>query len=416
MKSPSAQLASRAEQRALIWFWPPRLLTLVVAGCVLSVALLANFPAIEVPHAGLTEGTYGLHFDIEKQYEHGWPLVYSRRWLLPLTAANDAISPWQPWDRPDEWSTFRLLVDLAVWSAAILAAGAAAQYWRSRRRAIWQLDLRDLLLLTGAACVVFAWVAASRWEHGREQALLAEFRERNGNPQMEHEVAASVPAWWPDSLQGRYREVFNRTCLYRSSGDTDLACQHRRVITLRETAFHREFPQHLRQMPGLEALDLSYTRLLYFDATRQATLLRDLSPLPNLRGINLYGTNVTDSDMAWLAACPRLEVIDLSDTAIGDHGLALLAKLPRLRVLRIDSRRVSDAGCRRIAEMTSLEELNLGSRNVHDAGVGELARLTNLRRLKLTSRASPATIAALRQQLPACVIRASSYPREQRTE
>ena len=379
-------------------------------GCILAIAFFVNYPAMEVPHAGLQEGTYGLHFDIEKQYEHGWPLRYARRTLSHRTQADGRPPAWQPWEGPGERSVVNLLADVVIWGIVIVAAGVAAQYWRSRRRAIWQLDLRDLLMLTGAAAVALAWLAAARFDYQRDRFLLAEYRQRSGNPEMPHEFAASVPAWWPDWLQGKYRQAFNRICLYRSSGDTDLACQHPHIITLRETAYHPQFPAHLRQMRGLEALDLSYTELPYFDATRQATLLRDLAPLPNLRGINLYSTNVTDADMAWLAACPRLEVIDLSDTKVGDHGLALLAKLPRLRVLRISSPRVSDAGCRSISRMATLEELSLASSNVRsEAGLHELSKLRNLKLLELTVSASEAALDDLRRRLPDCKITLRRY-------
>jgi hypothetical protein len=384
-------------------------LAAVVAIGVLAVALLANLPAVSVPHPELVDGKYGYHFGLTVEYEHGWPLRYARRTLSHRTLADGRAPAWQPWEGPGERSALWLLVDVAIWSVVLVAAAAGAQHWRSRRRRVWQLDLRDLLVLTALAGALFAWLAATRLEARREQVMLAEYRQRTGNPEMAHEVGTSVPAWWPDWLQGRYREAFNRTSFYRSSGDSDLACRHAHVVTLRETAYHPDFVRHLRQMPDLEALDLSYTTLPYFDATRQTTLLRGLAPLPKLRGINLYGTNVTDADLAFLAACPRLEMIDLSDTGIGDHGLAHLATLPRLRVLHISSDRISDRGCRWLGAMQHLEELSLASRNVHDAGILELARISTLRKLKVSVRVSPETLEALRQSLPQCEIKSQSY-------
>ncbi|HEX5105516.1 MAG TPA: hypothetical protein VFV87_16975 [Pirellulaceae bacterium] len=405
----SALASAGAPPSAPRKFRSPRPFTLAVIACALTAAFLANFPAIETPHAGLAEETYGRHFGIVGQLEHGWPLRYVRRSPPAHGATDEPLSPWRPWQEVQSLSLASLALDLVLWTAIVVAIAAATHYWRSRRWAIWQLDLRDLLLLTGALAAAFAWLAATRADRLREQTLLAEFRQRNGNPQMQHEVATSVPAWWPDTLQGHWRQAFDRTSYYRSSGDTDLASQHRHVLTLRETAFHRDFPKHLRQMPGLEALDLSYTRLPYFDATGQATILRDLAPLANLRGINLYGTNATDADMAWLAACRNLEMIDLSGTRIGDHGLKQLAALPRLRTLVIDSNRISDDGCRSIARLGSLEELSLASRNIHDQGALALASLTGLRRLKISAAAGDAAFAALREQLPRCEVKAHAY-------
>lgn len=295
-----------------------------------------------------------------------------------------------------------LLLDVAIWGAVVVAAAVGAQYWRSRRRAVWQLNLRDLLALTGVAAALFAWIGIERAEYWREHSLVAEIRARPGNSGVEHQLGTTVPAFLPEKMQDRLHAWFDQPCYFYSSGDSDLACQHTHVVTLRETAIHRDFRRHLRQMPGLEALDLSFVELPYFDVTRQTTIVGNLAPLPRLRGINLYGTNATDADLAWLATCSRLEMIDLSDTDISDHGLAQLAALPRLRVLMLSSDRISDRGCRSIATMTHLEELSLASRNVKDAGVKQLASLTRLRRLEITVGASKSAVDWLETALPEC--------------
>jgi len=234
-------------------------------------------------------------------------------------------------------------------------------------------------------------------------------RMRPGRAVLGHQYGAPVPAYLPQALQAQYRGLFDRPCYFHSSGDTDLACQHRHIVALHEITFHPDFPNHLRQMQGLEAIDLCFVKLPYFDATRQATILRDLVPLPNLRGINLEKTNVTDADMAWLASCSQLEVINLSQTGIGDHGLAQLARLPHVRWLKISSDRISDRGCKSIGEMSALEELALASRNVHDAGVAELAKLHRLKALDISASASDDAFAALRQGMPQCKVKSHGY-------
>jgi hypothetical protein len=348
-------------------------------------------------------------FNLAREYEHGWPAVYSRRVLSHRTNAEGPPSAWRPWDGPGEWSTAKLLIDLAVWSLVLVAAAASAQWWRAQRRWIWQLGLRDLLILTAVAGLAFAWLADQRAEYLREQALVASLRVRPGHAPQDHQVGAKVPAWWPASWQTRWHELFDRPWYYYSSGDTDLACQHRHIVALRETVFHPEFTEHLRQMSRLEAIDLCYARLPYFDVTRQSTILRDLAPLPNLRGVNLAGTNATDADMAWLRACSQLELIDLSQVDIGDYGVAHLARLPRLRHLELSSDRISDRGCKALAEIKSLEDLSLSSRNIHDAGARELAKLKRLKRLHLTASTTDAAHELLRRELPGCTLKGSHY-------
>jgi len=400
---------SAAPNKGPRWLWPPRLSTIAVVGCGLVIAFVANFPAVESPHADLEDGKFGLHFNLVTEYEHGWPARYARRELAHRTRAQGPPSAWRPWEGPGRWTTLNLLVDLGLWSLMLVGAGVAAQWWWSGQRAIWQLGLRDLLLLTGVAGVGFAWLADQRAEYLREQALVATLRMRPGSATMDHQVGARVPAYWPRSLQVQYRALFDRPCYFYSSGDTDLACQHRHVVALRETAIHSDFGRHLQQMPRLEAIDLSFVKLPYFDVTRQATILHDVPPLPNLRGINLYATNATDADMEWLAACTRLEVIELSETDIGDHGLAHLAKLPRLRRLTISSDRISDRGCQAIAAMPALEELELASRKVRDAGVVELAKLRTLRTLEISATATEEAFNVLRNGLPQCKLKAQGY-------
>jgi len=399
---------SVAPSKGQSWHWPPRPFTIAAVGCVLAIAFIVNFPAVEAPHADLKDGTYGLHFDIAREYEHGWPACYARRELGRPSNVGGPLSAWRPWEGVSEWSVVNLLVDLGLWSLVLIVTGAGAQYWRSRRRAIWQLDLRDLLLLTGTAGLVCAWVVYQRSESLHEQKLLAIHRARGQGGPAEN-LDARVPLFLPANVQDRYRSLFARVCNFTSDGDSDLACQFQHLVTLSERNPRPDLAEHLRQMPQLEALYLSYANLPYFDATRQTTILHDVPPLPNLRGINLFDTNVTDADMQWLAACPRLEVIELSETSIGDHGLAHLARLPRLRRLTISSDRISDRGCRSIANMPALEELSLASRNVHDTGVAELARLGTLRDLNISASASEEAFNVLRRKLPDCKLKSHGY-------
>ena len=346
--------------------WQPRPFTLVVVGCVAVLAFFACFPAIEAPHANLRDETFGLHFNLLTEYEHGWPVRYARRELSHRTAAEGPPSAWRPWDGPGRWSTSGLLMDLLFWGLVIVLAGVGAQRWRSQRRAVWQLGLRDLLILTGIAGVAFAWLADQRAEYLRERASQSSSACGRAMPPR---ITRSAPACRPGGPnRGKHIAANCSTGLATSipaaiptspaSTGTWLLCANSR--------FTPNFPSICGKCSRLEAIDLCFVELPYFDATRQATILRDLAPLLNLRGINLCKTNATDADMAWLASCPRLEVINLSQTNIGDRGLAQLAKLPRLRNLSVSSDRISDRGCKLIGQIQSLEELSLASRNIHD--------------------------------------------------
>jgi hypothetical protein len=384
------------------WYWPLRPVTWVAAGIVALFAIFANYPPIIEPYVDLNRGSFDPEFSIGHELVHGWPLRYVRR-----TIHLAAEPSWQPWDDVRSFQATHLFLDLGLWILAIVAAAYAAQYWRWQRQKVWQLGIRDLLGLMVLAGIALAWIVYQRDDSRKEARILADYRQRTGISQQNHTRDAAYRAWLPHHQEAVYLREMRRVLYFYSQGDTDLACELRHVVVLRETTFHRDFRQHLRQMPGLLAIDLSNARLPYFDVTRQATLLRDLPAMPNLRGINLYGTNVTDADLAWLAKCPQLEVINLSATSISDRGLRQLAELPRLRRLAVDSSRITDAGCQTLASFPALEELELGSRNIHDAGVAELEVLPHLQLLKISApTASDAAWAHFRAARPGCQLRA----------
>jgi len=110
------------------WHWPPRPFTFVVVGLVLAIAFVICFPAIEVPHADLRAGTFGLHFNLVTEYEHGWPAPYARRELAHRTSAQGPPSAWRPWEGPGQWSMVNLLFDLGLWGLVLVGAGVAAEY------------------------------------------------------------------------------------------------------------------------------------------------------------------------------------------------------------------------------------------------------------------------------------------------
>lgn len=395
-----------APQEKRRWLWPPRLFTFAVIGCVLIVAFLANYPAVRASHPELGEGKYGHTFKLVPQYEHGWPWRYSTRDFTAALKAGSPLSPWKPWEGSVRWDTFNLLLNVALWTLILVLAAATAQWWRSQRRAIWQLGLRDLLAITAVLACGFAWFGYERHEYLKNQRFTAELELE---PYGHYDSGVTVPAWLPPSLQLPYTRLFTRVAYFHSEAETDVASQYRHIIVLREIGIHPAFPKHLKQMPQLEAINLAFVPLPYFDATRRATVLRDLPRMPNLRGINLYGTNTTDADMAWLARCRRLEVVDLYDVEIGDEGIAHLQGLPRLRSLRLSSDRITDEGCRHLAEFPALEELWVASRSITDVGAGELTRLKGLKELRLSASASEGTLVELQKSMPDCEVTAKCY-------
>jgi hypothetical protein len=354
-------------------------------------------------------------------YEHGWPLRYATRttyesaedWIEQPdgTLVFDWKSAWQPWSASLDVSLLALVLDTAFWTLMVSLVGIGAQYWRSKRRAVWQVGLRDLLVLTAFVGVACAWYVSERRDCLRERTLALDTRisEQGNRVYVEDYRTAAVPAWLPESAWERWHQWFGRARFAESHGNSAIACQLRGLLSLQEDQPSLDFPQHLQRMPQLEALDLGHAFLPYLDESETSTVLARCPPMPNLRGINLYETNVKDADLEWLARCRRLERIELSGTDIGERGLAHLSRLPAVRTLTLWSCDISDEGCHSLAKMQSLEGLAVSSRHITAAGVAALGDLRNLRRLSIRASATEAEAEALRIRLPGCEIDFQSY-------
>lgn len=115
-----------------------------------------------------------------------------------------------------------------------------------------------------------------------------------------------------------------------------------------------------------------------------AALLPRLATLPELRVVQLAGTNVTDGDLVHLSSLPALEQLGLKATKITDAALTHLGKL-RLTGLNLAETGVTDAGLAQISQLTRLETINLSGLPITDAGLAHLARLSGITGLNLAS-------------------------------
>jgi hypothetical protein len=119
----------------------------------------------------------------------------------------------------------------------------------------------------------------------------------------------------------------------------------------------------------------------------------------------MYGTNLTDTDMANVEAWPRLRDLNLVATRITDAGLVHLKGLTELRSLSLAVTNVSDAGLENLEGLPQLGILNLYQTKVTDAGLVHLKRMTQLKGLSLAFTAvTDAGVEELQKALPRCRI------------
>ena len=103
--------------------------------------------------------------------------------------------------------------------------------------------------------------------------------------------------------------------------------------------------------------------------------------------IDLHGTEVTDSDLAFIDAAKKelrqLRYLDLRLTKIGDNGVGKLKNLTGLQTLNLFRTQLSDEGLAHLKKLTALETLLIGGTKISDAGLAYLRPFKKLRKLSL---------------------------------
>jgi len=121
--------------------------------------------------------------------------------------------------------------------------------------------------------------------------------------------------------------------------------------------------------------------------------------------VDLWDTNVTDTELEHLKGLTQLWNLWLDDTQVTDRGLRHLKGLKKLEDLHLQGTKVSDAGLEHLQGFARLESLNLEGTKVTDAG---LVYLNGLRRLNLLwlggTKVTGAGVQGLQMALPECTI------------
>ncbi|MGC3966047.1 MAG: hypothetical protein QM775_01350 [Pirellulales bacterium] len=175
---------------------------------------------------------------------------------------------------------------------------------------------------------------------------------------------------------------------------------HLRQVTIYQPKFTTaaalaDLPRHT----GLTSLHLGRSEQPGDDA------LAPLANMPELTSLRLESTALTDAVFAHLAALPRLRGLQLNSSRVTGSRLAALASLPQLLHLNLSGSGVTDAALAALAKAEQLNRLDLSDMRVTDAGLRRLAACRSLRQLFVRkTQVTPAGIAALRKDLPECLI------------
>ncbi len=143
---------------------------------------------------------------------------------------------------------------------------------------------------------------------------------------------------------------------------------------------------------------LSEKQLTAIDMHGQGTdeAVEMFSHLPQLTTIRLGGSKaLTDAGVRHLARMPQLRHLDLSGTQVTDRGLEVLRDLPALELINLGGTRVTDAGAAELAHCAAIRRVDLGWTRTGDGAIRALAGKAALRHFTTGAEVSDAGLSLL---------------------
>lgn len=125
----------------------------------------------------------------------------------------------------------------------------------------------------------------------------------------------------------------------------------------------------------------------------------------SVRGVDLGGKTLKESDLEFLQGFPNLRALWLHDTNVGDAEVKAILSNSRLEELSLQATRITDAALADLGRLSQLEFLYLENTAITDAGLAHLKNLAALKGLKLSkTRMTGEGVQRLRHALPAARI------------
>lgn len=178
--------------------------------------------------------------------------------------------------------------------------------------------------------------------------------------------------------------------------------RHLKCLQCQDTDAGNRTMDVLGQLPCLERLDVSYTLVddlglkyigripslkhlsLESSSPFSDSSFGNLTRLPHLQSLNLFGSRVTDSICTILSGIKTLRTLDVSGSIITSYGVRQLARLPNLKHLSLAySHRIADGSMTYLLTMKHLESLNISQCQISNSGLLLLSSLPGLKSLCL---------------------------------
>lgn len=146
----------------------------------------------------------------------------------------------------------------------------------------------------------------------------------------------------------------------------------------RDSKMKFEAADSLKQLPGIQGVFVPNCQRL------SADFFATLSALPNLRRLNLDGTNVTDDMLRSFAGAPMIESITFVVTT-DLHG-ASLDRFTSLKELVVHDSHFDDTGVRALIHLSHLSTLDLCFTHITPEALTYLTDMKSLRKLHLPEK------------------------------
>ncbi|WP_437193922.1 hypothetical protein [Planctomicrobium sp. SH527] len=127
---------------------------------------------------------------------------------------------------------------------------------------------------------------------------------------------------------------------------------------------------------------------------------RSLSKLRRLQSLNLSRTVVSDRDLKWISGLTRLKTLHINQTGISDRGMIYLGRIESLWKLDLNHTHITSKGLKELKGLQELELFYFLGTNVSIDGLDHLKSLKSLRIIGVNWETTPEANERLRQTLP----------------
>jgi internalin A len=129
--------------------------------------------------------------------------------------------------------------------------------------------------------------------------------------------------------------------------------------------------------------------------------MSQLADMPDLEKLDLSHTRISDEGMLHLKAAPKIRDLNLYYSEwITDQGMTAIAGWKQLKRLNVRGTRISDITLQLVSRITALEALDIAQTPVTDNGLDYLITLVNLKELAMGGGRRASTAFSVLKMLP----------------